>query len=65
MSIMKHIFKTSFAATLFASTSLFGALALPTIAQAQSHQITMQQAERKMPLSQAPTASMAAWQLVS
>ena len=45
MSIMKHIFKTSFAATLFASTSLFGALALPTIAQAQSHQITMQQAD--------------------
>jgi len=45
MNIMKQIFKAGFAATLLASASLFGVMALPTTAQAQSHQITMQQAD--------------------
>ncbi len=45
MIIMKQIFKTHFAAALLASASLLGAMTFPAAAQAQSHQITMQQAD--------------------
>jgi len=42
---MKQIFKTRLAEAFLASASLFGVLSLPGTAHAQTHQITMQQAD--------------------